>query len=80
MKAREALEIGLLNHLVAPDLLMPKAMEIARAIAANDTRIVKGIKELMIRDVGASWREMQANELGGAGGRAEAAAGARGVR
>ena len=63
VKAREAVEIGLLNHLVAPDLLMPKAMEIARAIAANDTRIVKGIKELMIRDVGVSWQEMQANEL-----------------
>ena len=63
MEAPEALEIGLLNHLVAPDLLMPKAMEIARAIAENDTRIVKGIKELMIQDVGASWREMQANEL-----------------
>ena len=63
VKAREAQDIGLLNHLVAPDLLMPKAMEIARAISANDTRIVKGIKELMIRDVGASWREMQVNEL-----------------
>ena len=24
---------------------------------------MKGIKELMIRDVGASWREMQVNEL-----------------
>ena len=63
VKAREALEIGLLNHLVAPEMLMPKAMEIARAISANDIRIVKGIKELMIRDVGVSWHEMQVNEL-----------------
>ena len=63
VKAREALEIALLNHLVAPDLLMPKAMEIAQAIAANDIRIVKGIKELMIRGVAVSWREMQVNEL-----------------
>ena len=63
VKAPEALEIGLLNHLVAPDLLMPKTLQIAHAIAANDTRIIKGIKDLMIQNVGASWPQMQLNEL-----------------
>ncbi len=69
VRAREALRIGLLNHLVAADLLMAKAMEIARAISANDRRMVEGIKELMIRDVGESWRGMQMNELEAQAGR-----------
>ena len=63
VQAEEAHRIGLLNHLVAADLLLPKAMEIGRQIAANDGRMVQGIKELMIEDVGRSWREMHENEL-----------------
>ncbi len=62
VEAEEAYQIGLLNHLVSVDALMPKAMEIAQQIAANDPRMVQGIKELMIDDVGESWRWMYDNE------------------
>ena len=62
VEAEEAYRIGLLNHLVSVDDLMPKAMEIAREIAANDSRMVQGIKELMIDDVGEGWRWMYDNE------------------
>lgn len=60
--AEEAYRIGLLNHLVSVDELMPKAIEIAQQIAANDPRMVQGIKELMIEDVGEGWRRMYDNE------------------
>ena len=63
VRAKEAYRIGLLNHLVAADLLLPKAMEIGRQIAANDSRMVQGIKELMIENVGRSWEKMHENEL-----------------
>ena len=62
VEAEEALQIGLLNHLVSVDELMPKAMEIARQIAGNDARMVQGIKVLMMDDVGASFRGMYDNE------------------
>ena len=62
VEAEEAFQIGLLNHLVSPDELMPKALEIARLIAANDARMVQGIKELMVNDVGEGWRRMYDNE------------------
>ena len=60
--AEEAYRIGLLNHLVRADDLMHKAIEIAQQIAANDPRMVQGIKELMLEDVGNSWRWMYDNE------------------
>ncbi len=63
VQAQEACRIGLLNHLVAADLLLPKALEIGRQIAANDSRMIQGIKELMIEDVGRGWKEMHENEL-----------------
>ncbi len=63
VEAEEAYRIGLLNHLVPSDQLMPKAMEIAQKIAANDTRMVQGIKDLIIQDVGVSWKQMCENEL-----------------
>ncbi len=62
VQAEEAFSIGLLNHLVSVDELMPKAIEIGQQIAANDPRMVQGIKELMIDDVGQSWRWMYDNE------------------
>ena len=62
VEAEEAYRIGLLNHLVSSDELMSKAMEIAQQIAANDPRMVQGIKELMIEDVGQDWRRMYDNE------------------
>ncbi len=62
VEAEEAFRIGLLNHLVSADELMPKAIEIAQQIAANDPRMVQGIKELMLEDVGRGWRWMYDNE------------------
>jgi len=62
VEAEEAHRIGLLNHLVEGDELMPKAQELARLIAANDPRMVQGIKELLIEDVGASWEQAYRNE------------------
>ena len=61
--AEEAYRIGLLNHLVPAEELMSKGMELARQIADNDPRMVQGIKELMVQDVGAGWEQMYRNEL-----------------
>ena len=69
VEAEEAHRIGLLNHLVATDQVLPKAVEIGKQIAANDTPMVQGIKELMIADVGLGWREMHENELAAQAGR-----------
>ena len=56
VEAEEAYRIGLLNHLVPADQLMDKAMELAGLIADNDPRMVQGVKELLIDDVGEGWR------------------------
>ena len=69
VEAEEAYRIGLLNHLVASDQLMPKAMEVAARIAENDPRMVQGIKELMIEDVGAGWERMFRAEMEAQDGR-----------
>ena len=63
VQAREAHRMGLLNHLVARDQLMLKALELGKQIAANDSRMVQGIKALMIEDIGADWEQMYRNEL-----------------
>jgi enoyl-CoA hydratase/carnithine racemase len=63
VEAREAFQIGLLNHLVAADHLMSKAIGVGKQIAANDSRIVRGVKELMVGNVGAAWDEMFRREL-----------------
>ena len=63
VEPEESYRVGLLNHLVSAEQVMPKAMEIAKQIAANDTRMVQGIKELMIQDVSAAWKQMYENEL-----------------
>ena len=62
VEPEEAYRIGLLNHLVPVDQVMPKARELAVQIAANDPRMVQGIKELMIRDVGTGWKQMYDSE------------------
>ena len=54
----EAFRIGLLNHYLPNDDLLQKATEIARQIAENDPRMVQGIKEIMIDNVGDAWRRM----------------------
>ena len=70
--AEESYRIGLLNHLVPSDQLMPKALEIARQIAANAPGMVQGIKELMIQDVGDAWEQMYKNEQEAMAGKLQA--------
>ena len=62
VEADEAYRIGLLNHLVTSDQLMPTAIGLARLIAANDPRMVQGAKDLVIRNVGETWAQMYDNE------------------
>ena len=69
VEAEEAHRLGLLNHLVPTAELMPKSLELARQIAANDPRMVQGIKELMVGNVGATWRQMHDNEMDAQGGK-----------
>jgi enoyl-CoA hydratase len=47
VKADEALRIGLVNSVVPAHELMPKALEIARSIAANSPMAVRAAKQLM---------------------------------
>ncbi len=61
--AEDALRIGLLNHLVPSDQLMDKAMELATSIAANDPRMVQGVKDLLMRNIGEGWSDHYQNEL-----------------
>ena len=62
VEAEEALRIGLLNKLVPCSELMKTALEMGQAIAANDAGTVQVIKEIVNRDIGMSWQEMQKNE------------------
>ena len=62
VEAEEALQIGLLNHVVNASQLMEKAREIAGLIVKNDSRMVQGIKQLLINDVGTEWRNTYDNE------------------
>ena len=71
VQAEEAYRIGLLNYLVPSEELMPKAMELARLIAANDPRMVQGIKELMIQDIGKAWKDMYTDEQEALAGKLE---------
>ena len=62
VEAREAYQIGLLNHLVACDQILLKALELGKLISANDGWMIEGIKELMIRNVDQPWEQMLKNE------------------
>lgn len=50
--AAEALQMGLVNHVVAADLVMAKAREIAATIAANGPLAIKLIKQGVARSSG----------------------------
>lgn len=63
VESDEAYRIGLLNHLVKPEELMSKSMQIAKMIAESDDRMVQGIKQLLMDDIGASWQKMYDNEI-----------------
>ena len=52
VESDEALQIGLVNHLVESNELMNKCRELAGLIAGNDSRMVQGIKQLLVEDIG----------------------------
>ena len=58
VEADEAYRLGLLNHLVPADEVMEKANGLAALIAANDQRMVQGVKQLLIDGLGAYWEPM----------------------
>jgi enoyl-CoA hydratase len=60
--AQDAYRIGLLNKLVPASELMNAALEFAKLIAGNHDRVVRGIKDILNRDVGMAFREMYDNE------------------
>jgi enoyl-CoA hydratase len=57
--AEEALEIGLVNRLVAPEELLPTALSIAERIAANPWRAVEATKQALR----ASWQQDLASAM-----------------
>ena len=65
----EAFQIGLLNHLVDSSELMNKAYELAEMIAGNDPRMVQGIKELLMGNIGDSWEQTYQNEMDAVAGK-----------
>ena len=60
--ADEAERIGLLNQVVPAADLREAALDMARTIAKNDSRMVQGIKRLLHEDIGMPWRERYDNE------------------
>src|SRR5882724_5107005 len=57
VRAEEAQRIGLLNQVVPAAELRAASLEMANQIAANDARMVQGIKKLLDDGVGTLWRE-----------------------
>jgi 2-(1,2-epoxy-1,2-dihydrophenyl)acetyl-CoA isomerase len=55
--AEEAERIGLLNQVVPGARLLEAAVEMGRAIAKNDARMVQGIKRLLHDQIGMGWRD-----------------------
>jgi enoyl-CoA hydratase len=62
VEAEEAHRIGLLNHLVPCAELRAKTMELATMIAGNRREAVRGVKALLLRDLGGNLEEQWANE------------------
>lgn len=47
ISAQQAYDWGMVNHLVSPELLMPKALEVAGKIAKNPPQTLRATKELL---------------------------------
>ena len=62
VEAEEAYRIGLLNHLVPVEGLMDKAMEIGTTIAKNHPDSVRGVKHLLVENIGTEWQDMWERE------------------
>ena len=57
VEAEEAYRIGLLNRLVEPEEVLPEALRIGHAIAANDPRMVQAAKQLVNHAPGGTRRQ-----------------------
>jgi len=55
--ARRAMELGLLNEIVAEDQLLEKALDWARRITANSPMAVQATKESVVRGLKENMRE-----------------------
>ena len=62
VEAEEAHRIGLLNHLVPCAELRDKTMWLATMIAGNRREAVRGVKALLLEDLGCNLEEQWANE------------------
>ena len=62
VEAQEALDCGLLNHLVPSVDLRSKTMEIATMIAGNSHEAVAGCKRLLLKDMNADLEQQWENE------------------
>ena len=62
VEAEEATRIGLLNRQVPSAELMATAMEMGRQIAGNDAAAVQAVREIMVSEIGLSWRDMMRRE------------------
>lgn len=58
----EALQLGLLNKVVPSGELRGAALEMAGQIASNNPETVRGLKEILHADIGATLADMYANE------------------
>ena len=72
MKAEEAQRIGLLNQVVPCAQLRDASLQMAQQIAANDARMVQGIKKLLNDGVGMAWRERYDSEINARKGKLKA--------
>jgi enoyl-CoA hydratase len=62
VEAEEAYRIGLLNHLVPREHLRAKTMELARMIAGNNRASVRGIKALLLDQMGQNLEQQWSKE------------------
>src|SRR3989441_9253464 len=62
VEAEEAYRIGLLNHLVPRAELRAKTMELARTIAGNNRASVRGIKALLLEQMGQNLEQQWTKE------------------
>jgi len=62
VEAEEATRIGLLNRQVPSAELMATAMEMGRQIAGNAAAAVQAVREIMVTEIGLSWRDMLRRE------------------
>ena len=58
ISSSEAYRVGLLNHLVPPEKVLDKALELANIIADNHPGSIQGVKSLVAGSAGRSWEEM----------------------